>query len=62
MVQPVLLHLLHLLELSLKLILPLCPLLGTAHIEQLSSHLLPVHVHHSLGREDGATMLGNHPQ
>lgn len=57
-VEPVLLHLL---ELALQLILPLHPLLSPAHVEQPPSHLLSVHVHHSLCREEEVRALGNHP-
>lgn len=56
--QPVLLHLL---EPALQLILPLHPLLGPAHVEQPPAYLPPVHVHHSLCREEAASyLIGNH--
>ena len=56
--QPVLLHLL---EPALQLILPLNPLLSPAHVEQPPAHLPPVHVHHSLCREEAASyLIGNH--
>lgn len=54
--QPILLQLL---KPALQLTLPFYPLLGPAHVQQPPTHLLPIHVHHSLGRE-GARVLGNH--
>lgn len=54
--QPILLQLL---KPALQLTLPFYPLLGPAHVQQPPAHLLPIHVHHSLGKE-GARVLSNH--